>query len=216
MSQKTPKKFSAWGPNRCWDIGFPTPLYICSSWPSYQVPILHPLVCQHLPISLKMFLCLSGISKTFGAWGPNRWWDIDFPMYLFNLTKIWALMLCLWVCQHLPRGVQMFLCVSENSKKFSAWGPNRCWDIDFPTPLYICSTWPSYQVPILHPLMCQHLPSCLKMFLCVSGFSKNLVYGALIDGEILTPPLPHVFAQLDPVFRHWHSACRCANTSKVV
>ena len=143
-----------------------------------------------------MFLCLSGISKTFGAWGPNRWWDIDFPMYLFNLTKIWALMLCLWVCQHLPRGVQMFLCVSENSKEFSAWGPNRCWDIDFPTPLYICSSWPSYQVPILHPLMCQHLPSSLKMFLCVSGFSKNLVYGALIDAEILTSPLPHVSSQL--------------------
>ena len=44
---------------------------------------------------------------------------------------------------------------------------------------------------------------------------KNLVHGALIDAEILTSPLPHVFAQLGPVFGH-HSACRCANTSKVV
>ena len=63
VSQESPNTFGALGPNRCWDIDFPTPLYICSNWPSFQVPILHPLVCQHLPSSLKMFLCVSGISK---------------------------------------------------------------------------------------------------------------------------------------------------------
>ena len=38
-----------------------------------------------------------------------------------------------------------------------------------------------------------------KMFLCALGTSKNLVYGALIEADILTFPLPHVFVQLSPV-----------------
>ena len=50
------------------------------------------------------------------------------------------------------------------------------------------------------PQVCQHLPSSLEMFLCVSGTSKkNLVNGALIEAEILTCPLPHVFSQPGPV-----------------
>ena len=60
--------------------------------------------------------------KKFIAWGPNGWWDIDFPMYLFNLTKIWALMLCLWVCQHLPRGLQKCSYVSQKTPKISVHG----------------------------------------------------------------------------------------------
>ena len=41
---------------------------------------------------------------------------------------------------------------------------------------------------------------CLKVFLCLAGTSKNnLVHGALIDAEILTSQLPHVFAQLGPL-----------------
>ena len=49
--------------------------------------------------------------------------------------------------------------------------------------------------------MCQHLPSGLEIFLFVSGTSKkNLVHGALMEVEILTSPLPHVFSQLGPVF----------------
>ena len=40
-------------------------------------------------------------------------------------------------------------------------------------------------------------PNSLEMFLCVSGTSKqNVVYGALIEAEILTSPLPNEFAQL--------------------
>ena len=61
-------------------------------------------------------------------------------MYLLNLAQFWALVLCLQVCQHLPSGLEMFLCVSGASKKFGAWG--------------------------------------------------------LIEAEILTSPLPNVFAQL--------------------
>ena len=62
-------------------------------------------------------------------------------MYLLNLAQLWALTLCLQVCQHLPSSLQMFLCVSETSK-------------------------------------------------------ENLVHWALIEVDILTSPLPHIFAQL--------------------
>ena len=52
----------------------------------------------------------------------------------------------------------------------------------------------------LHSWMCEHLPSSLKMFLCVSGTSKKyLVHGSLIEAEILISPLPNVFAQLGMV-----------------
>ena len=44
---------------------------------------------------------------------------------------------------------------------------------------------------MLCPWVCQHLLSDLKVFLCVSGTSKNnLVHRALIDAEILTSPPP--------------------------
>ena len=145
-----------------------------------------------------------------------RYWVPHSPMYLLDLAKVWALILCLWVCNHLPSHLKMFLCVSENSEKFSAWGPNRCWDIGFPTPLYICSSWPSYQVPILHPLMCQHLPSSLKMFLCVSGISTKLgAWGPNRWWDIDSPTPTCIFSTW-PRFRHWCSAHRCANTSSVV
>ena len=72
VSETCSIKFGAWGPNRCWDIYILTPPGICSSWPSYPVPMLHPQVCQHLPSGLKRFLCVSETSKKFVAWGPNR------------------------------------------------------------------------------------------------------------------------------------------------
>ena len=118
--------------------------------------------------------------------------------------------------QALPKWSKMFLCVSANSTKFGAWGLNRCWDIDFPTPPCICLTWPSYQVTMLHPLVCQNLPGGLKMFLCVLETSKNLGDWALIDAEILTSPLFHVFAQLGPVIQSHCFSCGCVNTSQVV
>ena len=55
----------------------------------------------------------------------------------------------------------------------------------------ICSPWPSFWALALCPQVCQHLPSDLKMFLCVSGTSKkHLVYGALIEAKILTSSTP--------------------------
>ena len=146
-----------------------------------------------------------------------RYWLPHSHMYLLNLAQLSGTW-CLHpqVCQHLPSGLKMFLCVSETSTKFGAWGPNRCWDIDFPTPLCICSTWPSYQVPMLHPWVCQHLPSSLKCSYVSQKPPKNLVHGALLDAEILTSPLPHVFAQPGQDLGTDALACRCANTSKVV
>ena len=141
-----------------------------------------------------------------------------------------------WVCQNLPSGLKMFLCVSETSKKPWWLGLNRCWNIDFPTPPCICSTWPSYPVPLLQLWLCQHLPSSicstwpsyqvpmLHLWVCqhwkCSYVSqqppKNLVHEALIDAKILTSPLPYVFAQLDPIMRYQCFTCGCANTSQVV
>ena len=35
--------------------------------------------------------------------------------------------------------------------------------------------------------------------MCLKNIQKYLAHGALIEAEILTSPLPHVFAQLGPV-----------------
>ena len=52
--------------------------------------------------------------------------------------------------------------------------------------------------------------------MCLRNFQKNLVHGALIEAEILTSPLPYVFAQLSPVLSalalYLSSVC---NTSQV-
>ena len=148
MCLRNLQTFGAWGPNRCWDIDFPTPPCICSSWPRFGHWYS---ACGCANTSQVVYKC-SYVSqespKKFGAWGPNRCWDIDFPTPLYicsNWPSFEAPMLHPWVCQHLPSSLKMFLCVSETSKKIGAWDPNRCWDIDFPTPPCICSTWPSIQ-----------------------------------------------------------------------
>ena len=49
--------------------------------------------------------------------------------------------------------------------------------------------------------------------MCLNNLQKNLVHGVLIEAEILTSPLPHVFAQLGKVFGHQDSAHGSVNTS---
>ena len=152
--------------------------------------------------SRNVSMCLKNLQKVFvhGALIEAQILTSPSPMYLLNLAQLWALTLCLQVCQHLPSGLQMFLCVSETSKPnlvhgalmeakiltsplphafaqlglvlctgnlpmgvstppkqsrnvpmclrnlqkvFGAWGPNRSWDIDPPSPC-ICSTWASF------------------------------------------------------------------------
>ena len=52
--------------------------------------------------------------------------------------------------------------------------------------------------------------------MCLKNLQKYLVHGVLIEAEILTSPLPHVFGQLGPEFRCWCSAHGCVNASQVV
>ena len=180
-----------------------------------------------------MFLCVSGTSQKFGAWGPNRSWDIDLPssMYLLNLTQCldtsippmgvstppkwsWNVLMCL---RNLPKNLvhgtlieaeiltsplpnvvahlspvfgtgtppmdvsappkwsrNVSMCLRNLQKQFGEWDPNRSWDFDLPTPPCICWTWPSVWALAFCPQVCQHLPSTLKMFLCVSGTSKKM------------------------------------------
>ena len=128
----------------------------------------------------------------------------------------WVLVLYPWVCQHLPRGLEMFLCVSGTSKKYLVHGALIEAEILTSPPQCICSTWPGFWVLVLYPWVCQHLPSGLEMFLCVSGTSKE-IFGAwtLIEAEILTSPLPMYLLNLAH-FGYWYSACRCVNTSQVI
>ena len=86
----------------------------------------------------------------------------------------------------------------RNLKKI--WCMYRSRDIALPTPSCICSTWPS----------CGHWHSAhgwvntSQVVYTCSYVSqeppKNLVHGVLIEVEILTSPLPHVFAQFGPVW----------------
>ena len=47
------------------------------------------------------------------------------------------------------------------------------------------------------------------------NLQKHLVYGALIEAEILTSPSP-MYLLILAKFGHWHSAHRCVHTSQVV
>ena len=132
--------------------------------------------------------------------GPNRSWDIDLPishMYLLNSAQFLVLALCPQVCQHFPSGLYIFLCVSGTSKNLvhgalieaeiltstsppcvcsfqPQIGPNRSWDIDLPiSPMYLLNS-AQFWVLALCPQVCQHFPSGLYIFLCVSGTSKKI------------------------------------------
>ena len=66
---------------------------------------------------------------------------------------------------------------------------------------------------------CQHLPSRSRNApMCLRNLPKNICcMGTLIEAEILTSPLPHVFPQLGLDYGHTqHSAHGCVNTSQVV
>ena len=132
------------------------------------------------------------------------YWLPHTPMYLLNLAQLSGNNApFLLVCQHLPSGLKCSYVSQKPQKYLGAWGPNRCWDIDFPSPPCICSTWPSFWVHWCFILwVCQHLPSGLKYFYVSQKPPKNnLVHGALIDAEILTSPLLNVFAQTWPRYQ---------------
>ena len=98
--------------------------------------VLNPYMCKHLPSDLEMYLCVSWTFKnlTHLVLIEAEILTSPSPMYLLNLAQIWVLVLCSWVCQHLPSGLKYSYVSQELLKLFGAWGPNRNWDIDLPTP----------------------------------------------------------------------------------
>ena len=140
------------------------------------------ILTSPLPMYLLNWAQLSGqrsIGHWYSAcvWGPNRCWDIEFhtPTCICQPVQIWVLMLCPWVCQHLSSSLKCSYVSHKPPKNLSAWGPNRCWDIDFPTPLHVFAQLdPVIQVlTMLHLWVCQHLPSGIKIFLCLSAASQK-------------------------------------------
>ena len=158
--------------------------------------------------------------KIFCAWGATRSRDIDLP-----LPHVIAQLKPVLGTGTLPTGVStptkwsrnVSICLKNLQIIFGAWGFNRSWDIDLPSPKCNCLTLPSCWALVLYLQVCQHLLSGLQMFLCVSDTSKeNLVYGALIENQILTSPFPIYLLTLAQFFGHWLSASTCVNTSQVV
>ena len=138
-------------------------------------------------------------------------------MYLLNSAQYWVLVLCPWVCQYLPSCLKMFLCISGTCKKKLVYETLIEAEIlTSPSPMYLLNLDKMLGTSPL-PTGVLTPPKWFKMFLCVSGTSqKNLVYRAIIEAEILTSPLPHIYAQLSHIFGCWHSVCGWVNTSQVV
>ena len=102
----------------------------------------------------------------------------------------------------------------RNLQKFGAWALIEAEILTSPHPMYLLNL-AQFWVPVLCQWVHHHLPCSLKMFLCVSGTSKrNLVCGTIIEAEILTSPLPYVFAQFSQVLGAGTHGC--VNTSQVV
>ena len=151
MSQKLPNKCGARGFNRSWNIDLPTPhvfgqLGLVSGHQHSAIRCVN-----RSEVVQKCSYVSQETPKKFGAWGPNRNWDIDLhsPMYLLNLPQILGTG-TLPTCVSIPptgtllsRSVLMCL---RNLQNIGAWGPKRSWDIDLPAPQCICSTWPCFWV----------------------------------------------------------------------
>ena len=138
-------------------------------------------VCQHLPSGLQMFLYVWGTSKQFGVWGPNRNWDNNLPTPLCICSTcpgFWVLALCSWMCQHLQVVWNIPMCL-RNFKKDLVAGPLIGAEIlTSPPQMFLLNLAQCWALALcLH--VCQHLPSDLEIFLCVSEtYKRYLVQGA--------------------------------------
>ena len=105
----------------------PLPHVFAQFSPVVWVLALCPWASQHLSSGLEMFLCVSETSKQNLVYGALIETEILTPshIYLLKLAQFWVLALCPQVGQHLPSGLQMFLCVSGTSKKFGTWKHNE-------------------------------------------------------------------------------------------
>ena len=147
---------------------------------------LCPWVCQHLPNGVEMFLCVSGSSKRIWCMGSQqklRYWPATPPCICWTQPSFWVLALCPWVCQHLPSGLKMFLCISGTSKKIGVWGPNRSWDIDLPFPHVFAQLSPVLDAGTV-PTVVSTPPKWSKNVpLCLRNLQKKLVHVSTMRSE---------------------------------
>ena len=72
-------------------------------------------------------MCLSSLQKVFGAWGPNRSWDIDLPAppCICSTWPGFCALAHLWlqVYQHLPSGLKYSYASQEPENKIWCMGP---------------------------------------------------------------------------------------------
>ena len=208
--------FCAWCLNRSWDIDLPTPPGICSTWPGLWVQVLCPLVCQHLTSGLKMYLCVTGISRkcfVHGAIIEAEMLTSPFPIYLLNLARFLGTSTLATGVSTPPRWSKIVLYVWGTSKKHLVHDAlTEAEILTYPLPMYLLNEAQFWSLA-LYLQVCQHLPHGLEMILHFWETSKeHFVHGALTEAEILTSPLPHVFAQLGLVYGCKCSAHRCVNT----
>ena len=114
-------------------------------------------------------------------------WSTNVPMYLRNLQK------------NLVLGtlIEAEILTSPLCHVFAQLSP-------------VFGCWQSAHRCVNTPKWSRNVPMCFR------NLQKYLVHGALIEAEIMTFPLSHVFAPLGPVFGHQHSSHRCVSTSQVV
>ena len=148
-----------------------------------------------------MFLCVSGTcKKVFGAWAL-----IEAEILTSPLPHVFADLGLVLGTGTLPTGVSTPPKWSNNGPiylrnlqmVFSAWGPDRSWDIDLPTP----NVFAQLGLGLGAGALTMGVSTSLRwsgMFLCVPGMSKKLVHQALMDTKILTSLPQNVFAQLGP------------------
>ena len=172
-------------------------------------------------------------------------------MYMMSLAQLWALTLCLHVCQHLTSCLEIFLCVSETSKPnlvyealmeakilssplphvfaefglvfgtgtlptgvstppkwsnngpiylrilqkvFSAWGPNKSWDIELPTPNIFAQLGPALGTGTLPAGVSTPLRQSRNILMCLSNRQTKFCAWGLNGSQDIELPTPHVFA----------------------
>ena len=119
-------------------------------------------MCQCLPSGQIMFHCVSGTSKKFHAWGPNRGEILTSPPpHVFaQLDPALVLALCPQVWQHLPSGLKCSYVSQKPPRKFGVCKHNEKWtqlnfrgDNTWPPRVYVLAPDPlAGQVPAHRPL----------------------------------------------------------------
>ena len=121
------------------------------------------------------------------------WVDLDTPMVV-SAT-------CGW-CRNVP------MCLL-NLQKFGAWALTEAEVLTSPLPHVISQLGPVLGTDTLPTGVSTPSKWSINVPMCQEP-PKNLVHGALMEVEILTSPLPHVFAHLGPV---WCTGAQPVNVS---